>query len=181
MTEYDRTFAAAFEVRELAGEPGAPDVEFSSEGVSHLAPTYALAVKPDGGSEWRGEFFGGRASLNEVVNGPAPDLLIAIAGGVGYVVPVKGPAHYSVAPVRPVTQVVAVPDAHVVICVGLTKLSAIGADGRVAWTSARLVADGFFEVRVSASGLVLRGRDPAAAQDVEMTIDPVTGTVVAKS
>lgn len=180
MTECDSTFPAGYELGTFSPESEKPDHTFLTEGVSRLAPALEVTVTTAGGREWSGEFFGGRDSLTKLVHGPAPDLLVAVAGGVGYIVPVNSPADYSVIPLRPVTEVRPVLAIGLLICVGLTALSAIGPDGKLRWISPRLVADGFAEVRIAASSIVARGWDAPAHREVEVTLDTRSGEIVAR-
>ena len=117
----------------------------------------------------------------KLAHGPAPDLLIAVAGGVGYIVPVSNPAGYSVIPLRPVTDVQRMPAVGLVICVGLTALAAGGPEGNLRWSSPRLVANGFREVRIATSSIVVRGWDAPAHRNVEVTLDPRSGDVIART
>jgi hypothetical protein len=98
--------------------------DFHTDGVSMLAPRFEIDVAPTNGQPWRGAFFGGRDALDVVAYSPSPDHLIAVAGGVAYVVPVLTPESYEVISMRPVRLIEASPAAGVAVLVGGARPSA---------------------------------------------------------
>lgn len=167
---------SAYSVRECYSSRPA-DVRFVTEGVSELAPGLSLVVTM-GDSSWFGEFFGDTGEeCSLVVEGVGPETLFVVSKGVGYLVEADEPATYSVASLRPIHEVLVAREAEVLLLVGQTTLSALGATGEL-WTSNRLVGDGFTEVRVASSVIVVRGYEAFTGRDLELTIDIRSGEVV---
>jgi hypothetical protein len=162
----------------LSTAHGSPCYSFLAEGASRHSPVLVVEITPTGSESWCGEFFGGADHLTRLAATPDPDALLVVARGVGYLVPVATPDRYSALPLRPVVETVPSGDADVLLCAGLTKLLALGDGAAVAWVSARLVADGFDEVRVAGDVVVVRGRELASDRQVEITLDLRSGTVV---
>lgn len=90
---------------------------------------------------------------------------------------VEKPDRYEVLPIRPVREIIPVIDAKLMILVGYTSLLAVGVDG-VKWASPRLVSDGFSEVRVALSRVVVRGVSARDNMEIEITLDLATGEAV---
>lgn len=172
----DLTFAASYGI-ELLGYTDEGALAFVTEGVARGAPAVALSVAPAGGDRWQGEFFGRPNAPSYVASTPDPRVVLVVAGGVGYLADVDEPARYDVVTADPIRDVVPAPEAGVLLCVGLTTLTALGPGRAVAWTSPRLVADGFSEVRVGSGVVVVRGRAPMAGSDVELVLDLRSGTL----
>jgi hypothetical protein len=181
MVRRDASFPAKYIVEEADPTSTLADVTFVTEGVSRLAPVFSIEVTIDGGRRWRGDVFGGRDPLSLIVNGPSQAVLLAVAGGVGYVVPVESPETYAVLQLRPVMDVLTVPDAHLLVCVGLTKLVAVASDGSVNWTSPQVAADGISSVRTTSSTVVVTGWDAPSHRDVETTLDLESGKIICKT
>lgn len=181
MIDHDAGFPAAYTVREADAMSGPPDVSFVAEGVSRSAPVFAIDVVGTKGRRWRGDVFGGRDPLRRLVNGAAPDVLLVIAGGVGYAVPADTPEAYAVLDLRPVTEVLPAVDAKLVICVGLTKVVAIGPDGSLVWTSSRVAADGISGARIGSHVVVVSGWDAPSHREVETTLDLNSGATIART
>lgn len=175
---YDLTFRANYAIRELIDARNSPCHSFVTEGVSRHSPVFTVKITPVEGDAWCGEFFGGNDPLTRLATTPDPEALLAVARGVGYVVPVATPDRYGVVPLRPVIDVVPSVDNDVVLCVGLTKIVALGRGPAVAWASPRLVADGFDEVRIAGEVVVVRGRGLASDSDAEITLELKSGRVV---
>jgi hypothetical protein len=154
------------------------EFEFTASGVSLLTPAIDLLVVLDSGRKWRGRFFGGREGLNQLRRSPNPNVLVVVAGGVAYLVPVDAPRNYLVLPIQPVREVFSSPRCSALVIVGFTKLLAVGADGEVMWASPRLVADGFSEVRLGDEVIVVRGREVGSGRDIEITLDLSSGEVL---
>jgi len=181
MIDHDASFPAAYSVREADVTSGPPDVSFSTDGVSKLAPAFSIDVVCATARRWRGDVFGGTDPLRLLVNGAAPDVLLVVAGGVGYAIPVEEPEAYNVVELRPLTEVLPALNAGLIICVGLTKLLALGPDGSEAWRSPRLGADGLSGVRIGSDFVVATGWDAPSQREIETTLDLKSGEPIAKT
>jgi hypothetical protein len=177
VVDRDLNIPVTYDVEEVSAPYGAADVRFVGDDVTALAPSYGIVVTTLNDLRWQGEVFGGRDTLNRIVSGPDSEHLVLVAGGVGYVVPVDTPEDYAVVPVRPVADVVVVRDSGLVICVGLTKIAAVGAGGTVLWVSPQVTADGIASVRVTSSLIVVTGWDAPLNRQVETTLDLQSGEV----
>jgi hypothetical protein len=151
---------------------------FVANGVVTASPAAVLAVTPDTGQSWQGEFFGHRDALCYVAATADPTLMLVVAGGVGYVVDVIDPARYTVLDLRPIRTVLIAAHARLVVCAGTVALTALGGGGKQVWSTARLVADGIEEVRVGSDFVLVRGRGTVGAREIEITVDIYTGKVL---
>jgi hypothetical protein len=176
-TRWCRDLAMNYRIEESDYASGS-HYEFTAVNVGSAAPTLVLTVSPDGRETWRGEFLGGQDSYCGVASTPDPDVVLVVARGVGYLVPVESPDEYVVVPLRPIVDVVVGAQSRAVLCVGLTSIAAIGERGAIAWQSSRLVADGFDEVRIASTLAVARGRSPNSADQIEVTVDLQSGQVI---
>ncbi len=179
MVDRVESFPAAYVVddADAATDAGASH-GFRTDGVSALAPRFEVDVTPADGEPWRGAFFGGRDDLDVVVHSPSSNHLVVVAGGVGYVVPVLDPEAYAVVSLRPVREVETSESAGVVVLIGFTSMLAVGATGQVAWSSDRLVSDGFTEVRLTIDSIVVRGYDAPSDSDIETTLSLSSGEIL---
>lgn len=181
MIDYLRDFVGHFEAREqCVAPPGLARYDFLVRGATSSAPKFELMVVPDDAPPWHGAFFGGSDGVTRIANAPDPELLLAVAGGVAYAIPVRAPASYMVLPIRPVRDLVCAPGASLVILVGDTRLLAIGPKGDEQWRHEEPTFDGFTEVRLAASVLVVRGYDWVQGGEVEVSIDVRNGEVLAR-
>jgi hypothetical protein len=181
VVDYDQTFSSSFSVTEAYSDPGGlREVSFNMPGALTAAPAIAIEVTCVDGLQWRGLVFGGTDDANMLANSPNPDVLVAIGNGFAYIVPVGTPDKYAAISLRPVRSILTVPTARVLVFVGYTRLLAIGAGGDELWTTQRLVADGFSEVRVVDTALAVRGWDARLDRDVETTVDLHSGAVMTR-
>lgn len=179
LTNYVTAFSASYQVEDDPSLPvGERDYDFASTGVSQLSPAVEITVTPAAGSVWHGRFFGNYQGPNVVVNGPGPDVLTVVAAGVAYVVPVGSPSDYHVLPTWPVRSVHCAPLLGLVLLVDFTDVVALGEGGVVRWDVKNIVSDGFTEVLLVASTLVVRGYVAPEGRDVETTLDLATGAVL---
>ena len=153
---------------------------FAAAGAARGAPAVVLSVTPDRGSAWEGEFFGDRDQLCLISSTPNPHTVLVVAGGVGYLVETRDPTDYVVLPIRPIVDVVVSPQTPAVLCVGLTDIASLGDMQAIAWTTPRLVADGFSDVRVASDFLVARGRSATSDEEVEVVLDLATGRPIGR-
>lgn len=180
MTEYMRAFSARYNVIEGAFM-GSDDalLTFAAEGTPRLAPVVEIFVVSEAGSSWHGSFFGSADALSLLVSTADPGILLVIAGGVPYLVPVDQPETFRVLSLRPVREVHCAVAEGIVLLAGYSDLLALGA-GAVRWTVKRLASDGFYEVRVTSSTVVVRGYSAAEGHEVETTVDLASGAVLAR-
>lgn len=179
MTEFVKEFAANYQVEDDPSQPvGERSFDFVATGVSELSPVVEVLVTPASGGTWHGRFFGNYEGPNVVVNGPSPDVLVVVAAGVAYVVPVDSPSDYRALPTWPVRSIHCAPLLGLVLLVDFTGVTALGEGGAVRWEAKDLVSDGFTSVRLAASTLVLGGYVAPEGRDVETTLDLATGAVL---
>lgn len=179
MTEFIKDFAANYEVEDDPSQPlGERSFDFVAEGVSALAPSVEISVTPASGIPWHGRFFGDDVGLNVVANGPSPEVLVVVAAGVAYVVPVDSPSDYHPLAIWPVRSILCVPMLGLVLFLGFTGVVALGEGGTVRWEAMNLVSDGFTDSRLMASMLTVKGYVAPEGRDVETTLDLATGLVL---
>lgn len=181
MTEFVRSFEPTYKVAEDPSPFGRTvSFSFAGDDLPQLAPAVELEVTRPDGHAWHGDFYGLVDGLSAVVDGPGPDVLTVVAAGVGFVVPVSSPGDYTILGVRPVRAIECAPERGLVILAGYSDLVALGADGMVRWEARRLSSDGFAEVRLTSSAVVVRGYDAAEGHEVETTLDLATGEIVSR-
>lgn len=182
-------FEAAFSITldpsdRMTAPVGSPCLvmEFVAEGTVLMAPRYKVEVlsAPDG-TGWIGAFFGGSDGADLIICGPGPRTLVAVAGGVAYIVPVMAPEQFAVVPMRPVREALCSVESNIVILVGYTELLAVAADGALLWRSERLVSDGFLEVRLASTTVTVRGWHAPSDREIEVTLDIEGGRVISSS
>jgi hypothetical protein len=172
-------FAARYEIEDVGSAHGSAAV-VAADNVSTSAPRVVLAVTNADGVMWEGEFFGGSDPLDLVASTPDQDVFLVVAGGVGYLARPADPRAYTVVPMRPIQEVHSCTTARITLCVGLTKLLAIGLGGEIAWISSALAPDGFSEVRVGSDVAVVRAWRPEVQATAEVTIDLRSGAIVSE-
>ncbi len=179
MTEFVSVFAANYQVEDDPSLPvGERSYDFVAAGVSELSPVVEITVTPVAGSSWHGRFFGNYEGPNVVVSGPSPDVLVVVAAGVGYVVPVGSPSEYHALPMWPVRSIHCAPLLDLVLLADFTDVAALGEGGAVRWEVKDLVSDGFTDILLGASTVAVKGYVAPEGRDVETTIDLATGAVL---
>ena len=106
---------------------------------------------------------------------PRPEDLLAIAGGYAYLIDTTAPDHTLHLPLRPVTQVLAVPSADLILLAGFHHVAAIGRVGLL-WQSARLSWEGVTMTDVRDHQLHGTGWNMHTDRDIPFTLDLTTGT-----
>lgn len=101
---------------------------------------------------------------------PAPDDLLAIAGGYAYRIRTLQPEATELLEQRPVVSVLAVPEAALLLLAGFHDVLALGAGG-VVWRTARLSWEGLTLARASDGLLHGTGWDMFTDKDVLFTVD----------
>jgi hypothetical protein len=127
--------------------------------------------------EWFGVFaFGDQSGilLNGVFSCPAEDVLCVVSGGRGYLVHADKPEWWSEVPVTPITTVLQLTEAGLLIFADFTSLCAWDANGLV-WRSKQLAWDDL--VVTSCDGLTLLGHgfNPLESATVSFSVDVLTG------
>jgi hypothetical protein len=179
MTEFVEVFAADYLVEEDLSRPaGKRSYDFLATGVAGLSPAVEILVTPDVGDMWHGRFFGNYEGPNVVVNGPCPDVLVVVAAGVVYVVPVGSPSDYHTLPIWPVRSIRCAPQLGLVLLVNFTDVTALGEGGAVQWEAKDLVSDGFTKVLLAATTLVVTGYVAVEGREIETTLDLASGAVL---
>ena len=136
-----------------------------------------LHVKPaSGGSFLATCALGFRApsALSGVWSCPCPDDLLAVAGGYAYLADTLAPDHPLHLPLRPVTQVLPVPDAGLLLLAGFHTVAAIGSTGLL-WETARLTWEGVTLGDICDGQLHGFGWDMRTDRELPFTVDLATG------
>ncbi len=105
---------------------------------------------------------------------PAPDDLVALAGGYGYRINTMDPEGCEFLPMRPITSVMAAMADGLLVLAGFHRVLALGAEG-VRWHSARLSWEGVTLREVRGGVLHGEGWDMFADREVAFTVDLRTG------
>lgn len=154
-------------------------VEFRANPGLGPAPRIEIVVVPvSAGQAWLGHFYGHRDGVDLLARSPDPDHLLAVAGGVAYWVPIAGPEGFKVVPFEPVRSVHCSSSNGLLILEGHTKLMTLERNGSSVWQSARLVSDGFSEVRVATSAIIVRGYWAPEDREIELRLDVLTGATL---
>lgn len=166
-------------VLEIADATSGPSgIDFVAQGVARTAPAFTTRVTASGAT-WQGDFFGDdEREVNCLVSSRDPQVLLAVARGVGYAVPVLAPTAYSLVSLRPIKDVLICPEAGIIVFVGLTAIAGFADGTQAAWTTARLASSGFEEVRIALGGVVARYWDAPSQSMLIATLDCHTGTVI---
>lgn len=105
---------------------------------------------------------------------PAPDDLLVVAGGYGYLIHTTDPAHCEFLPIRPITAVLPAPEDGLLLLAGFNDVLALGADG-VRWQTSRLSWEGITLREVRGGRLHGDGWDMFTDREVPFTVDLRTG------
>jgi hypothetical protein len=105
---------------------------------------------------------------------PRADDLLAIAGGYAYLIDTLAPTHCLHLPLRPVTQILPAPAAHLILLAGFHSVLAIDATG-LRWQSARLSWEGVTMAHIDANHLHGTGWNMHTDHEVPFTLDLATG------
>jgi len=105
---------------------------------------------------------------------PAPDDMLAVAGGYAYLVNTAAPEHCVHLPLRPVTHVLSAVDEGLVLLAGFHTIAAIGASGML-WETAKLSWEGVKLGEVRDGKLFGEGWNMQTDREVPFSIDLRTG------
>ena len=105
---------------------------------------------------------------------PAPDDMLAVAGGYAYLVNTTAPERCVHLPLRPVTQIVSAVEEGLLLLSGFHTVAAVGANGML-WETARLSWEGVRLGEVRDSKLHGEGWDMHTNREVPFAIDLCTG------
>ena len=106
---------------------------------------------------------------------PRADDLLAVAGGYGYLIDTLVPERCLHLPLRPTTQILPAPAAHLVLLAGFHTIIAVNANGLL-WTSARLSWEGVTMSEIRDGHLHGTGWNLHTDREVPFSIDLATGT-----
>jgi len=175
-------FPAAYQVTTQTTTPvGAAQLTFRPVRYQASAAGLSLHVSPVGGAEWFGDFLGPSHGLTDWSRTPDPTHVLVVAGGLGYWVDVLDPSRYEVFEDFLVTSVHYSLDSRLLLLAGHSDICAIDASGRARWRATKLASDGFTEVRLGSSAVVVRGYQAASGCEVETTLDVRDGTVLSRN
>jgi hypothetical protein len=136
-----------------------------------------VRVIPEHGPAWRGFFalgFDTPQAINCVSSCPNAHQLCVIAGGYAYVVNAADPAQWLQIEQRPVTQSLSLTRQGLLLFIGFTSITALGAAG-VAWTTGKLSWEGVRTAEIGAQELHGFGWDAISDKEVAFTVDLATG------
>jgi len=134
-------------------------------------------VEPSIGRDWIGVFAFGDQShelLSGVFSTPSANVLCVVSGGSGYLVHSDKPEWWSEAPLFPITRVIELTEAGLMIFADFTSLCAWGTNG-VVWRSQRLAWDDLTITSFENNMLLGYGFDPILAANVPFAVDALTG------
>jgi hypothetical protein len=106
---------------------------------------------------------------------PRTDDLLALAGGYAYLIDTQHPETCLHLPLRPVTAVLAAPEANVILLAGFHTVAAISPTGLL-WQSARLSYEGVTMSHVDNNTLHGLGWNLQTDRELPFTLDLTTGT-----
>lgn len=163
------------------GGDGAPMYTFRDPHSPSCEIVTRLRVEFAHDNAWFGEFSGMSHESSVQICSLGKSSLIVVAGCIPYLIPLENPVDYAVAPVLPARVSEYSDSMGLAILGNFTDLIAIDSNGRLAWEARNLVTDGFEEVRLATSVIVIRGFYAPEGREVEWTLDLSTGTVISKS
>jgi hypothetical protein len=105
---------------------------------------------------------------------PAPDDMLAVAGGYAYLVDTLAPERCVHLPLRPVTQVVSIVEEGLLLLAGFHTVAAVSADGLL-WETAKLTWEGVRLGEVRDGKLHGEGWHMQSDRDVPFIVDLRTG------
>lgn len=114
------------------------------------------------------------SALSGIWSCPRPDDILAVAGGYAYLADTLAPDRPLHLPLRPVTQVLAAPEANLLLLAGFHNLAAIGPTGLV-WETARLTWEGLTLNGIHDNQLHGLGWDMRTDHEVPFAVDLATG------
>ena len=114
------------------------------------------------------------AAVTGVWSTPAPDVLLAVAGGYAYLADTRAPQRCEFLPMRPVLTVLSAPEARLLLLADSHHVLALDANG-TAWRSERLSAEGLTLSGVDAGELRGLGWDMHTNRDVPFALELRSG------
>jgi len=105
---------------------------------------------------------------------PNPNDLLAVAGGYAYLIDTLAPELCLHLPLRPTTQILPAPAAHLILLAGFHNILAVDANG-LRWQSKRLSWEGVSMIEVSDLRLHGTGWNLHTDREVPFSIDLATG------
>ena len=105
---------------------------------------------------------------------PAPDDMLAVAGGYAYLVDTTAPERCVHLPLRPVTQILPAAEAGVILLAGFHTVAAVGARGLL-WETAKLSWEGVRMTEVRDGRLLGEGWDMQTDREVPFSVDLGSG------
>ena len=136
-----------------------------------------VRVAPSASAPWSGFFalgFDSAHVLNAIFSCPDRDSICVVAGGYAYVVKTSDPAQWVQVEQRPVTEIRALVELGLLVFIGFTSITALGAAG-VEWTTGRLSWEGVRVTKIAGSVLEGVGWDAITDREVSFTVDLKTG------
>ena len=139
-----------------------------------------VMVRPATGAPFLATFalgFADPAAPSGLWSCPGPDEMCALAGGYAYIVNSLDPERFTHVEFRPVLEVRAVPEQHLLLFCGNTALLAWGRDG-MAWKTPRLSSEGLRIAEIRDGVLAGLGWDLMRDREVPFAVDLQTGLVL---
>jgi len=178
---FDFTFPRNYEVRILEAAPPIHPVEklyhypVELEEGDHSGAY--VRVTPQSGPAWVGFFalgFDSDQVVNQVCSTHDPERFCVVVGGYAYVVNTSNPADWLRIEQRPVVDLRVLSQQGLLLFVGFTSITAVGASG-VLWTTERLTWEGLTINSIDGDKLLGHGWDALADKEVPFEVDLHTG------
>jgi hypothetical protein len=178
---FDFTFPRNYEVRILEAAPPIHPIEklyhYPVELEEGDRTGAYVRVTPQTGPAWVGFFalgFDSGQVVNQVCSTPNPEQFCVVVGGYAYVVKASTPAQWLRIEQRPVVDLRVLSPQSLLLFVGFTSITAVGASGLL-WTTERLTWEGLTINSIDGDKLLGLGWDALADKEVPFAVDLKTG------
>jgi hypothetical protein len=179
---FDFTFPRNYEVRILDSAPPVHPVEklyhYPVELEEGDRRGAYVRVTRQSGPAWVGFFalgFDSDQVVNQLCSTPDPGRFCVVVGGYAYIVNASEPAEWlHIKQQRPVVDLCVLLQQSLLLFIGFTSITAIGASG-ILWTTERLTWEGLTINSIERDKLLGHGWDALADQEVPFEVDLHTG------
>ncbi|MGB8130101.1 MAG: hypothetical protein WCG81_09940 [Candidatus Angelobacter sp.] len=179
---FDFTFPRNYEVRILDSAPPVHPVEklyhYPVELEERDRSGAYVRVTRQRGPAWVGFFalgFDSDQVVNQLCSTPDPGRFCVVVGGYAYIVNASEPAGWlHIKQQRPVVDLCVLLQQSLLLFVGFTSITAVGASG-ILWTTERLTWEGLTITEITGDKLQGHGWDALADKEVPFEVDLKTG------
>jgi len=142
---------------------------------SPMSQPLIVRITADDGLGWVGTFGGwDEWGMRAAYACPHPEMLLIVAGGVGYLLNIRNPSAYVAIPALPIRDVQGTRGAAILIGADFTKLFAVD-DSGLRWVSERLCLDQLKIITATAEEVAATGSFGGSSSDQAITIDMNSG------